>query len=91
MFDNFTDSLKEIIYKAQNLAIENHNTMIESAHILYSIIESSSDSAQALLNELKLNTNIFQSDVKNVLSPDVKMNEFFPEKYHIIISPKPTQ
>ena len=29
MFDNFTDSTKELIYNAQNIAIENKNTLIE--------------------------------------------------------------
>ena len=75
MFDNLTDSMKEIVYNAQNKAIENHNTMIESAHILSSLIESSSDSAQSILNELKLNTNIFQQDVTNLLNDLPKTGE----------------
>ena len=41
MFDNFTDSTKELIYGAQNLATENHNTLIEPVHILYSMANSS--------------------------------------------------
>ncbi len=75
MFDNLTDSAKEIVYNAQNLAIENHNTMIESIHILSSLIDSSSDSAQAILSELKLNTNIFQQDVKNMINDLPKTSE----------------
>ena len=81
MFDNFTDSTKEIVYNAQNKAIENHNTMIEGIHILSSMTDSSSDSAQALLTELKLNTNIFIQDVKNALNNLPKTSEINNQVY----------
>jgi ATP-dependent Clp protease ATP-binding subunit ClpB len=81
MFDNFTDSMKEIIYNAQNTAIENHNTQIEPIHILNSMSDSSSESAQAVLGELKLNTNIFQSDVKNILNNLPKTSEINNQVY----------
>ena len=68
MFDNFTDSLKEIIYEAQNIALEKHNTLIEPIHLLYAIINSSSDSLSALLSELKLNNNLFRDDINNILN-----------------------
>ena len=41
MFDNFTDSTKELIFSAQNIAMQNHNTLIEPVHILYSMANSS--------------------------------------------------
>ena len=40
MFDNFTDSSKELIYNAQNTALENHNTLIEPVHIINAMIEN---------------------------------------------------
>ena len=81
MFDNFTDSMKEIMYKAQNIALENHNTMIEPIHILNAMIDSDSDSAQSLLSELKLNTNIFHSDVKNIVNNLAKASEISNQLY----------
>ena len=68
MFDNFTDSTKELIYGAQNIAIENHNTLIEPVHILYSMVNSSIESVSMLFVELKLNSNVFGADVKNVIN-----------------------
>ena len=40
MFDNFTDSTKELIYSAQNLAMSEHNTLIEPIHILNAMAKS---------------------------------------------------
>ena len=68
MFDNFTDSSKELIYNAQNLAIENHNTLIEPIHILYAIQTDPSESMELLFNELKLKNNLFNQDLKNILN-----------------------
>ena len=57
MFDNFTDSSKELIYNAQNTALENHNTLIEPVHIINSMIESSTDIVNMLFEELKINNS----------------------------------
>ena len=81
MFDNFTDTTKELIYDAQNLAIENHNTLIEPIHILSAISKSSMDNIVSLLAELKLNTNLFSSDVQNVLNNLAKINEITDKIY----------
>ena len=62
MFDNFTDSTKELIFNAQNLALENHNTIIEPVHILSSMAISDIESVNLLFQELKLNSNIFNQD-----------------------------
>ena len=75
MFDNFTDSTKELIYNAQNIAIENKNTLIEPVHILSAMITSSIESVSMLFNELKLTTNLFNTDVKNVLNNLPKASE----------------
>ncbi len=68
MFDNYTDSTKELIYNAQNTAIEKHNTLIEPAHILYAMNNSAIDSINMLFNELKLNNNLFLNDVLNIIN-----------------------
>ena len=54
MFDDFTNSSKELIFEAQNLTIENHNTLIEPVHILYAMTKSTQESIVLLLKELKL-------------------------------------
>lgn len=65
MFDNFTDSSKEIILKAQNKAIENHNTTIENIHILWAMKTGNIESISLLFDELKLNNNLFLDDINN--------------------------
>ncbi|MBR1617249.1 hypothetical protein IJ670_03775, partial [bacterium] len=81
MFDNFTDSTKEIVYNAQNMAIENHNTMIEPIHILASIAQGETAPAADILSELKLNSAIFQSDIKNALNNLAKTAEITNQVY----------
>ncbi len=68
MFDNFTDSSKELIFQSQNLAMENHNTLIEPVHILSSMSSTSIESINLLFNELKLNNNLFVQDLKNIVN-----------------------
>ena len=68
MFDNFTDSTKQLIYDAQNLAIENHNTLIEPIHILSVMAQTDIESVSMLFDELKLHNNLFVSDVKNIIN-----------------------
>lgn len=75
MFDNFTDSTKEIIYNAQSIAIDNHNTLIEPIHILAAMAKSDIDSVSMLFSELKLNTNLFNNDITNALNNLSKINE----------------
>ena len=81
MFDNFTDSTKELIYQAQNIAVENHNTLIEPAHLLYSMSLSSIDSVIMLMAELKLNTNLFNQDIKNIVNNLPKTSEITDKIY----------
>ncbi len=75
MFDNFTDSTKQLIYEAQNLALENHNTLIEPIHILAAMTNSDIETVNLLLEELKLNSNLFNQDVKNILNSLPKTQE----------------
>ena len=58
MFDNFTDSMKEITYNAQNMAIENHNTMIEPIHILNSIIEENNNNNYDMTRKIRISDTI---------------------------------
>ncbi len=68
MFDNFTDSTKEIIFNAQNKALENHNSLIESIHLLYAMANTEIDSISLLFKELKLNNKLFLDDINNILN-----------------------
>ena len=81
MFDNFTDSTKELIFNAQNLALENHNTIIEPIHILSSMTLSNIESVNLLFHELKLNTNLFNQDLKNALKNLAKVDEIQSKIY----------
>ena len=81
MFDNFTNSTKELIYQAQNIAVESHNTLIEPIHLLYSMSLSSTDSVVLLMTELKLNTNLFNQDIKNILNNLPKTSEITDKIY----------
>ncbi len=81
MFDNFCDSTKELIYNAQNTAIEKHNTLIEPAHILYVMNNSSIDSVNMLFDELKLNNNLFSTDILNIINNLPKTEEINDKIY----------
>ncbi len=81
MFDNYTDSTKELIYNAQNTAIEKHNTLIEPAHILYAMTNSAIDSINMLFNELKLNNNLFSTDISNIIDNLPKTEEINDKIY----------
>ena len=81
MFDNFCDSTKELIYNAQNTAIEKHNTLIEPVHILYAMNNSSIDSVNMLFDELKLNNNLFLGDITNIINNLPKTEEINDKIY----------
>ncbi len=75
MFDNFTNSTQQLIYEAQNFALENHNTLIEPSHILFAMAKTNIDSVNFLFQELKLNSNLFISDVQNIVNNLAKTSE----------------
>ena len=81
MFDNFTNATQEIIYNAQNLAIEKHNTIIEPAHILYSIFNSSVEAVDLFLKELKISSNLLNSDLENIINGFAKTAEINEKIY----------
>lgn len=81
MFDNFCDSTQELIFSAQNSAMENHNTLIEPVHILYAMTNSSIESVNLLFQELKLNSNLFAADVKNAMNNLAKTQEINDKLY----------
>ena len=81
MFDNFTDSTKELIFSAQNLATQNHNTLIEPIHILCAMTNTSIESISFLFQELKLNSNLFVADTKNALNNLAKTQEISDKLY----------
>ena len=81
MFNNFTDSTKELIFSAQNIAIQNHNTLIEPVHILYAMTNSSIENVNLLFQELKLNSNLFSNDVKNIMNNLARIQEISDKLY----------
>ena len=81
MFDNFCDSTKELIYDAQNTAVEKHNTLIEPVHILYAMNNSSIDSVNMLFDELKLHNNLFAGDITNIINNLPKTEEINDKIY----------
>lgn len=68
MFDNLTQSSQSIVMNAQEIAKEYSNSFIEPLHILYALSLSAESSAEALMNDLKLNTSLFKDDIKAVLN-----------------------
>ncbi len=68
MLDNLTQSSQSIVINAQEIAKEYSNSFIEPLHILYAISLSSESSAADLINELKLNTNLFKDDIKGAIN-----------------------
>lgn len=68
MFDNLTQSSQSIVMNAQEIAKEYSNSFIEPLHILYALSLSAESSAEALMNDLKLNTSLFKDDIKAALN-----------------------
>ena len=68
MLDNLTQSSQSIVINAQEIAKEYSNSFIEPLHILYALSLSAESSAEALMNDLKLNTSLFKDDIKAVLN-----------------------
>lgn len=68
MFDNLTQSSQSIVINAQEIAKEYSNSFIEPLHILYALSLSAESSAEALMNDLKLNTSLFKDDIKAALN-----------------------
>ena len=81
MLDNFTDSTKELIFCAQNIASENHNTLIEPIHILYAMVNSKIENVTLLFQELKLNSNLFNNDIKNAINNLARVEEISDKLY----------
>ncbi|HIQ88568.1 TPA: ATP-dependent chaperone ClpB [Candidatus Galligastranaerophilus faecipullorum] len=68
MLDNLTQSSQSIVINAQETAKEYSNSFIEPLHILYALSLSAESSAEALMNDLKLNTSLFKDDIKAALN-----------------------
>ena len=68
MFDTLTQSSQSIVINAQEIAKEYSNSFIEPLHILYALSLSAESSAEALMNDLKLNTSLFKDDIKAALN-----------------------
>ena len=82
MFDKFTESALEIVCNAQSIAQKKHNTLIEPAHILFSFSQSSIEVVNNLLVELKLNSNLFNSDIQNIINNLAKTQDALEKVFY---------
>ena len=67
MFENLTQSCQNLLLEAQNSAKSFNNSLIEPLHLLYALSLAQDGSAGDLMSDLKLNTSVFKSDVKNAI------------------------
>ena len=68
MLDNFTDSSKELVISAQQVAASNNNSTIEPLHLLFAFANFSDGVISDLAQLLKINTPLFKTDVQNAIS-----------------------
>ena len=67
-FNRLTDYTKTIIYSAQQLMFQNHNTQLEPLHIIDAMTEDTEGVSQYYLKALKLNTREFKTDLLSELA-----------------------
>ena len=67
-FNRLTDYTKEIIYSAQQLMYQNHNTQLEPLHILDAMREDTDGVAKDYLKALKLDGQNFKTELHSELA-----------------------
>jgi len=67
-FNRLTDYTKTIIYSAQQLMFQNHNTQLEPLHIIDAMREDTDGVSQYYLKALKINTPEFKTDFHSELA-----------------------
>jgi len=67
-FNRLTDYTKTIIYSAQQLMFQNHNTQLEPLHIIDAMREDTEGVSQDYLKSLKINTSEFKTDLHSELA-----------------------
>ena len=67
-FNRLTDYTKTIIYSAQQLMFQNHNTQLEPLHIIDAMREDTDGVSQYYLKALKINTPEFKTDLHSELA-----------------------
>ena len=67
-FNRLTDYTKEIVYAAQQLMFQNHNTQLEPLHILDAISEDENGVAKDYLKALRLDKSDFTTALHTELS-----------------------
>ena len=67
-FNRLTDYTKTIIYSAQQLMFQNHNTQLEPLHIIDAMREDTEGVSQYYFKALKMNTPEFKTDLHSELA-----------------------
>ena len=67
-FNRLTDYTKTIIYSAQQLMFQNHNTQLEPLHIVDAMREDTEGVSQYYFKALKINTSEFTTDLHSELA-----------------------
>ena len=67
-FNRLTDYTKEIVYSAQQLMFENHNTQLEPLHLLDAMLEDSDGVAKDYLKSLRLDGQNFKTELHSELA-----------------------
>ncbi|MCR5260486.1 MAG: ATP-dependent chaperone ClpB [Candidatus Gastranaerophilales bacterium] len=67
-FNRLTDYTKEVIYSAQQLMFQNHNTQLEPLHILDAMREDTDGVAKDYLKALRLDGQNFKTELHSELS-----------------------
>ena len=67
-FNRLTDYTKTIIYSAQQLMFQNHNTQLEPLHIIDAMREDTEGVSQDYLKSLRINTSEFTTDLHSELA-----------------------
>lgn len=81
-FEKLTQNMQNTVIEAQNLAKINHNTLVETSHIVEAVVKSSDEISNNFLKELKLNTNnLFKNDVAHLNSEFPKVDGAIGQLY----------
>lgn len=67
-FNRLTDYTKEIVYSAQQLMFQNHNTQLEPLHILAAMQEDTDGVAKDYLKALRLDGTNFKTELQTELA-----------------------
>ncbi|MBI3671457.1 ATP-dependent chaperone ClpB [Candidatus Azambacteria bacterium] len=67
-FNNFTNKAQEVLFKAQELAINHSQSGIDSPHLLYALITYQDSIVVSILHKLEVNVELFKDEVLRSVS-----------------------